>query len=178
MLPQIASAVRQVLERSADSPARLIVENSAGAGGCVGCRFEEVGAIVDASDSERVAVCLDTAHCFASGYDIRTAEAVEEALQRFDDAVGLDRLVAIHANDSRVPLGANADRHANIGEGHLGLEAFSAMLNHPRLRERDLPWILEVPGDGQGPDLVNVNRLRDLAGLPPAVPREAVVAAI
>jgi deoxyribonuclease-4 len=79
----------------------------------------------------------------------------------------MDRLVAVHANDSRVPLGANVDRHANIGEGHIGSDAFAVMLNDPRLRE--VPWILEVPGTGKGPDLDNINRLRSLAHLTPAV---------
>lgn len=168
MLPQIAGALREVLARSS-SPALLVVENSAGAGGCVGCSFEEVAAIVDAvADDPRVAVCLDTAHAFASGYDLTTPEGIDAALRRFDETVGLHRLVAIHANDSRVPLGGNADRHANIGEGYMGAEAFARLLADPRLRE--VPWILEVPGSGQGPDLEQVNRLRTLAGLPEKLP--------
>jgi len=173
MLPQIGGALREVLARS-DSPAKLIVENSAGAGGCVGCSFDEVGAIVDlVGDDTRIAVCLDTAHSFASGYDIRTAEGIDDALRRFDEAVGFRRLVAVHANDSRAPLGANVDRHANIGDGHIGAEAFALLLKDPRLT--GVPWILEVPGSGQGPDIEQVNRLRSLAGLKPAVSREAVV---
>jgi deoxyribonuclease-4 len=171
MLPQIAAAVREVLDRSADSPAKLVVENSAGQGGCVGCSFEEIGAIVDAAGSDRVAVCLDTAHSYASGYDISTAAGVDEALARFDECVGIDRLIAIHANDSRVACGANVDRHANIGEGHIGNDAFAVLLNDSRLRE--LPWILEVPGSGQGPDIDNINRLRTLAHLEPVVAQRA-----
>lgn len=170
MLPQMAGAVREVLARTA-SPARLVIENSAGQGGCVGCTFEEVGAIADAVSSERVAVCLDTAHCFASGYDIRTAAGIAEALHRFDGAIGLDRLVAVHANDSRAPLGSNLDRHANIGDGEIGEAAFGMLLADERLR--GVAWILEVPGAGQGPDLEQVNRLRGLAGLAPAVARTA-----
>lgn len=168
MLPQIATAIHEVLERSADSAAQLIVENSAGAGGCVGCSFDEIGAIVDAAASPRVGVCLDTAHSYASGYDLRTAAGVDDTLRRFEESVGLEKLVAVHANDSRAPLGANVDRHANIGEGHIGNDAFGVMLNDPRLR--NLPWILEVPGEGQGPDLDNINRLRSLAHLDAAVP--------
>jgi deoxyribonuclease IV len=172
MLPQIAGALREVLARS-DSPAKLIVENSAGAGGCVGCSFDEVGAIVDAAgEDERIAVCLDTAHSFASGYDIRTAEGIDETLRHFDEVVGLGRLVAVHANDSRAPLAANVDRHANIGDGHIGAHAFGRLLQDPRLSQ--VPWILEVPGAGQGPDIEQVNRLRSLAGLQPAVSRVAV----
>jgi deoxyribonuclease-4 len=170
MLPQIARSMREVLART-DSPAKLIVENSAGAGGTVGCSFEEVAAIVDAvGDDERVAVCLDTAHSYASGYDITTPHGIADALQRFDELVGLHRLAVVHANDSRVPLGGNADRHANIGEGHMGAEAFARLLADPRLRR--VPWILEVPGSGQGPDLEQVNRLRTLAGLPEKHPEQ------
>jgi deoxyribonuclease-4 len=168
MLPQMASAVREVLART-DSPARLVIENSAGAGGCVGCSFDEVGALVDAVASDRVFACLDTAHCFASGYDIRTAEGIDATLRRFDETIGLDRLAVVHANDSRAPLGSNVDRHANIGEGEIGEAAFQLLAADARLRE--VPWILEVPGAGQGPDLEQVNRLRRLAGLQPATAR-------
>jgi len=174
MLPTIKRALGEVLARS-ESRARLIVENSAGQGGCVGCSFEEVAAIVDAVDSDRIGVCLDTAHAFANGYDLRTRAGVDESLRRFQDTIGLERLVAIHANDSRAEFQSNLDRHANIGEGFLGEEAFEVMLNDPRLR--DVPWILEVPGlEKHGPDLHNVNVLRRLAGLQPATPPEGAVA--
>ena len=169
MLPTIGSALREVLGRT-DSPARLLVENSAGQGGCVGCRFEEIGAILDvAGDDPRLGVCLDTCHSFANGYDIRTPAGVRSTIDEFESAVGFDRLVLVHANDSREELGANRDRHANIGEGLIGTAGFGMLLADPRLRR--VPWVLEVPGEGQGPDLANVNRLRELAGLGPAVAR-------
>ncbi|MDB5063618.1 MAG: deoxyribonuclease, partial [Chloroflexi bacterium] len=172
VLPTIGAALREVLERTS-SPARLLVENSAGQGGCVGCRFEELGAILDAGgDDPRLGVCLDTCHAFASGYDLSTAEGVEAALAEFQSTVGFDRLRLVHANDSRVELGANRDRHANIGEGFIGTAGFGLMLGDPRLGS--VPWVLEVPGDGQGPDLANVNRLRELAGRAPAVARVPV----
>src|SRR5581483_1824968 len=135
MLPAIAGAMREVLRRT-DSPARLVVENSAGQGGCVGCTFDEVAAIVDAVQS--------------------------------------DRLGLVHANDSRAEFQSNVDRHANIGDGYIGSDAFGLLLNDRRLRH--LPWVLEVPGElKQGPDLVNVNRLRALAGLEPVIPPEGAV---
>ena len=169
MLPTIGAALREVLGRT-ESPARLLVENSAGQGGCVGCRFEEVGAILDvAGDDPRLGVCLDTCHSFANGYDIRTPAGVRSTVDDFQSAVGIDRLVLVHANDSREELGANRDRHANIGEGLIGAAGFGMLLEDPRLR--GVPWVLEVPGEGQGPDLANVNRLRELAGLAPAVAR-------
>ncbi|HEX3605569.1 MAG TPA: deoxyribonuclease IV, partial [Candidatus Dormibacteraeota bacterium] len=150
MLPTIGASIREVLTRSS-SPARLLVENSAGQGGCVGCRFEEVGAILDiAGDDERLGVCLDTCHSFASGYELRTADGVDATVEEFARHVGFDRLALVHANDSVVELGANRDRHANIGEGCIGAAGFARLLEDPRLRA--VPWILEVPGDGQGPD--------------------------
>jgi len=174
MLPTIAGAMREVLKRSPAGP-KLVVENSAGQGGCVGCSFDEVARIVDAVQSDRVFVCLDTAHAFANGYDLRTAEGVDAAVTRFDATVGLDRLVLVHANDSRAEFQSNVDRHANIGDGFIGTEGFRVLLNDARLRH--LPWVLEVPGDAkQGPDLPNVNRLRALAGLEPVTPPEGAVA--
>lgn len=170
MLPTIAGAMREVLKRS-KGKAKLVVENSAGQGGCVGCSFDEVARIVDAVQDDRVAVCLDTAHAFANGYDLRTAEGVDAAIARFDETVGLDRLCLVHANDSRAEFMSNVDRHANIGDGFIGTEGFGHLLNDARLRH--LPFVLEVPGElKQGPDLVNVNRLRALAGLEPATAPE------
>ena len=144
---------------------RLLVENSAGSGGCVGCSFGELGAIVKAVDSDRFGVCLDTQHLFASGYDVRTPAAVATTLGAFAATVGFDRLDLVHANDSRTPLGSNVDRHANIGEGAIGLEGFRLLLRDERLR--GVPWILEVPGENRnGPDRANINRLREAAALP------------
>jgi deoxyribonuclease-4 len=164
MLEQMAVAMREVLDTVPGSPARLIIENSAGSGGCVGCSFEELGRIVAATGSDRVGVCLDTQHMFASGYDVRTRELVTATLDRFGDDVGFDRLALVHANDSRKPLGSNVDRHANIGEGEMGIDAFRLLIADGRLN--DVPWIIEVPGDERrGPDLANINRLRECAGL-------------
>jgi len=171
MLPTIGAALREVLARTA-SPARLLVENSAGQGGTVGCRFEEVGAILDVGgDDERLGVCLDTCHTFANGYDLRTPAGVEATLREFERHVGFDHLVLVHANDSGADLGSNRDRHANIGEGLIGAAAFGTLLGDERLRA--VPWVLEVPGEGNGPDLANVNRLRELAGLDPVTPPAA-----
>jgi deoxyribonuclease-4 len=162
MLPQMAAAIREVLART-KAPARFILENSAGSGGCVGCSFEQVGAIMDAAgDDPRLGVCLDTAHSFASGYELRSQESIAQTLDAFGSKVGFERLVCLHANDSRSGLGSNVDRHANIGQGEIGLEPFRILIRDERLRE--VPWILEVPGTGDGPDLQQVNTLRKLAG--------------
>jgi deoxyribonuclease-4 len=170
MRPQLVSAVREIIERSPPSRAKLVVENSAGSGGCVGCTFEELGRIIEAVDSDRVAVCLDTQHAFASGYDIRDAETVSHTLAEFERWIGFEKLAVVHANDSRKPLGSNVDRHANIGEGEIGEEAFRLLLADERLRQ--VPWLLEVPGtEGSGPNLPQINLLRDCAGLPPVTAR-------
>ncbi len=165
MLDQVAGAIGEILDTVPNSPATLLVENSAGSGGCVGCNFAELGRIVEAVGSDRVGVCLDTQHMFASGYDVRTPALVRATLDSFAAEVGFDRLGLVHANDSRTPLGSNVDRHANIGEGEMGVEAFQSLAADGRLN--GVPWIIEVPGvEHRGPDLANINRLRGCAGLP------------
>ena len=161
-LPQIAEHLRHVMERADPKHARLLIENNAGSGGCVGARFEELQAMLAAVPDPRIAVCLDTCHAFASGYDIRTAAQAAAMLDEFGRVVGLDRLAAIHCNDSQAPIGSNRDRHANIGMGQIGEEGFRALLHDARLD--GLPCILEVPGlEGAGPDAFNMETLRRLA---------------
>lgn len=161
LLPQIADAITRVLEARPDDT-WLILENSAAQGGTIGGRFAELGAIIKAVGSERVKVCIDTCHAFAAGYDLRTPAGVDAAMDELDRTAGLDRLVAVHANDSKAGLGSGLDRHENIGEGQLGLDAFRAIIAHPAFR--NLPFILEVPGfDGKGPDRRNIDILKALA---------------
>ncbi|MHB1523970.1 MAG: deoxyribonuclease IV [Candidatus Dormibacteria bacterium] len=168
VLDQIGNAMRSALE-AAPGEARLLVENSAGAGANLGATLPEIRRMLEAVDSPRVGLCLDTAHAFTSGWQLTTEEGLAEALAEFEAEIGWDRLWAIHANDSKAPFGSNRDRHENIGEGAIGSEAFARMLADPRLRRP--PWILEVPGqERQGPDRANVDRLRKLAGLSPLEP--------
>lgn len=157
---QVAEAISQILSR-AKGTGKLIIENSAGAGGIIGASFKEMGLLVKAVNSPRVAVCFDTAHAFESGYNVKTRKGLDEALREFDREIGLEKLVAIHANDSKTPLGSNRDRHENIGKGEIGLEGFRHLVNHPDLR--DLPFIIETPGFGRrGPVDQNIKILRDL----------------
>lgn len=122
----------------------VVLENTAGGGGTLGRSFEELAALCAAvKDKSRVGVCLDTCHMFAAGYDIRTKEGYEATMKEFDEKVGLQRLVAMHLNDSKADLGSNKDRHECIGKGKIGLEAFRAIMNDDRLN--DLPLILETP---------------------------------
>lgn len=163
---QVVDSVRRVVEATPEET-WLILENSAGMGGAVGSKFEELGRIVREVGSPRVKVCLDTQHMFAAGYDVKTKRGLEAAMSEFDAEVGVDRLVAVHANDSKCPLAGGVDRHENIGEGHIGLDGLENVMSHPAFR--DMPFLLEVPGfDNQGPDRQNVEilkGLREKAGL-------------
>ncbi|GIW17351.1 MAG: putative endonuclease 4 [Tepidiforma sp.] len=169
MVERIAGMLTAVLEDDPANPALLILENNAGQGNCIGGKFGELGAIIRAMGSPpRAGICLDTCHAYAMGYDIATPAGLEAALEEFDRELGLSRLVAVHANDTKLPIGTFRDRHENIGEGHLGLEGFRTIIGHPAFAE--VPFLLEVPGfEGDGPDRKNVQRLKRLrsaAGLP------------
>jgi deoxyribonuclease-4 len=159
---QVATALEQVLADGTTSA--ILLENSAGSGELLGSRFAQIGGLVDRLGRDRrLGLCLDTAHTFASGYDLRVDDGIQRALDEIARHLGIERLQLIHANDSKVGLGSAVDRHENIGRGLLGEEAFRRMLAHPTLSP--LPWVLEVPGyDDKGPDLQNVLDLKRLAG--------------
>ena len=143
---QIAKGLNLVLDAD-DSKVNIALETMAGKGSEVGRSFEELRAILDrVEQKERMGVCLDTCHVYDGGYDI--IGDLDGVLQVFDDIIGLDRLKAIHLNDSLNDRGSHKDRHARIGEGHIGWEAFTRIINHPALR--DLPFILETPNDDAG----------------------------
>jgi deoxyribonuclease-4 len=161
VLPQIREHLLRVMERANPQTAHLLIENNAGLGGCVGARFEEVRTLLDAVDDPRAGVCFDTCHAFASGYDLRTVETARATFDEWHRVVGIERLEAVHANDSQTGLGSNRDRHANIGQGEIGEDGFRALLHDPRLKDK--PFILEVPGSGDGPDKANLDELRRLA---------------
>jgi deoxyribonuclease-4 len=158
---QICRACLEVLEAS-PSDAWLILENSAGAGGNIGSQFYDLGRIIRQVGSERVKVCLDTQHCYAAGYDVATAEGLEATMSEFEQEVGFDKLVAVHANDSKVELGAGRDRHENIGDGLIGVDGFRRILGHRAFE--NVPFLLEVPGFGEakGPDAPNIDLLKRL----------------
>lgn len=160
VLGQSVDALREVLARSPDE-ALLIVENCAGMGFQIGASFGEIARLVDAIDDPRVKVCLDTQHCYAAGYNLSDAEHINAVVEEFDREIGLSKLVAVHANDSKVDLDSGVDRHENIGEGHIGREGFGVIMGHPAFR--DIPFILEVPGFAkEGPDKENVDILKGL----------------
>lgn len=162
-LRRVAAAVRQALRRT--RRARLLLENSAG--GTLGASFEELRAILELLEGHpRVGVCLDTAHLFAAGTDLRTRADVRAMLAGFDRTVGLDRLWLFHLNDSRSELGSRLDRHENIGKGRIGSECFRVLLGERRLA--GLGGVLETPGfRGEGPDRQNMRTLRALRAAAP-----------
>jgi len=159
-LKRIVPALEQVLERCSDTT-WLLMENSAGTGGTIGRSIEELGVVFDAlGPHERLGICLDSCHLFASGVDVTDRKALDASLKEVDRRIGLDRLRALHANDSKAPLGSNRDRHENIGDGLIG-EGLGVFLAHPKLQR--LPVVLEVPGEnGRGPDANELRKLRDL----------------
>ena len=160
-LPSILEQIKKVMERADPKKARLLIENNAGLGGSVGARFEEIARMLDGLGDPRVGVCFDTCHAFASGYDERTPADVKRTVDELDRVIGLKHVEVIHCNDSVTGLGSNRDRHANIGDGQIGQEGFRALLHEPRLAR--LPFILEVPGAGDGPDAEQIAVLRRLA---------------
>ena len=123
---------------------QLLIENSAGAGMIMGDTFEEVASFINNTDrGKEIGVCLDTQHSFASGYDLRSRITINKTLKQFDQIIGLNKLVLIHANDSMTELGSHKDRHEHIGQGKIGLEGFKVLVNHPKLQKIDM--ILETP---------------------------------
>jgi deoxyribonuclease-4 len=152
-------AIASVLERCGGDT-WLLMENSAGAGGTVGRSIDELATLFERLDRHpRLGICLDTCHLYVSGYDVTDPAALDALLEDVDARIGLDRLRALHVNDSATPFGSNRDRHANILEGELG-EKLGVFLGHPSLQ--GLPAYLEVEGKGKGPDEDEVRKLREL----------------
>ena len=143
----------------------VLLENTVGAGAQIGGKLEELHCIREQTARESdlaVGYCLDTCHLLAAGFNIAVKSGLKSTLAHVDKVLGLDHVRLIHANDSRKPLGSRVDRHANIGEGHIGEEGFSGILQHPKLRGK--PFILETPVDEEGDDRRNVEALKRLAG--------------
>jgi deoxyribonuclease-4 len=141
----------------------LLLENTAGQGSEIGSTFEQIGKIINRIEqSNRVGVCLDTAHAFEAGYDLSNRDGIERTLESFCRLVGLRRLHLLHLNDSKTPLGSRKDRHWHIGKGHIGLDGFRLLVNHPLLR--DLPGIMETPRRDTVEDLSNMKVIRSLLG--------------
>ncbi len=161
-LNQIVGALNDVFTATKRSPVRIALENTAGQGSCLGCKIEQLATIFDrVKKPERLAVCLDTCHLFAAGYDIRVRKGWDAVVRKIDSLLGLRQVVAFHLNDSKTDLGSRVDRHAHIGEGKIGLEGFRHVVND--LRFKNHPACLETPkSDDLHEDVRNLTTLRNL----------------
>jgi deoxyribonuclease-4 len=159
---RVAEGINIIHDRLKDGRCSIAIETTAGQGSTLGRTFEEIAQIIDGvDDKNRVSVCFDTCHVFAAGYDIRTPETYASTMQRFDEAIGLDRLQVLHLNDSVKDFASFRDRHAHIGQGMIGADAFQLLLRDERLAGS--PGILETPKDDDvTEDLMNLTTLRGL----------------
>jgi deoxyribonuclease-4 len=143
-IDQIARSFDQIHAAIPKHKVVTLLETAAGQGSCLGCNFEELGRIISlVDDKKRMAVCIDTCHIFASGYDIRTPDGYERTIEDLEKHIGIDRVALFHLNDSKKPLGSRVDRHEHIGDGEIGIEGFRLLLNDERFRR--IPKLLETP---------------------------------
>ncbi|MCC9608763.1 deoxyribonuclease IV [Blastopirellula sp. JC732] len=160
----VIKALDEVIAATADLDSICLLETTAGQGSCLGHKFEHIAAMLDGvKKKDRVAVCLDTCHIFAAGYPLGTKKEYEETWKQFEDLIGVDKLKAIHLNDSKKPLGSRVDRHEHIGQGCLGEEPFRLLLNDARFKQ--MPMYLETPKgeeEGETYDSRNIATLRRL----------------
>ena len=160
IVKQASECLKRVLDNSPEN-VWLCLENSAGMGSHIGSSFEEMGELIHLVQNDNLKVCLDTEHMFAAGYDLTNPDEVPQIMKRFDEEIGLSKLVAVHANDSKVELGSGVDRHENIGDGFIGIDGFKSLMNDPSFEK--VPFFLEVPGfDSNGPDEININLLKSI----------------
>lgn len=160
----VIESLNWIHERSQGFVTLSVLETTAGQGTCIGHRFDHLKDIIEGVDKpDRMAVCIDTCHIFAAGYDISNESGYNKTMNEFDKIIGLKRLVAIHTNDSKKPLGSRVDRHEHIGKGAIGKEGFRLLMQDERLRH--IPKILETPkGEDLKEDKINLALLRKLAG--------------
>jgi deoxyribonuclease-4 len=161
-LARVAQALGEVHAATPGLQTQVLLETTAGQGTSLGARFEQLAWLMEHTPGgQRLGICLDTCHVFAAGYELRTPDGYAATIEALDRTVGLERLAAIHLNDSKGNLGSRRDRHSHIGEGHIGLEGFRRLLNDDRLA--GLPGLLETPkGDDLREDRENLAVLRSL----------------
>lgn len=161
-MDRIAENMNQVLEAIPDNTVTLCLETTAGQGSNLGYTFEQIAYIMDrVDDKDHLGVCLDTCHIFAAGYPITDPKDYKKTIQQFDDIIGMDNLKIVHTNDSKTEFGSKKDRHEHIGEGEIGIDAFSNFVNDNRFK--NIPFILETPkGDDLAEDIENLDKLRAL----------------
>lgn len=163
-IARVAEAINKTLEGQPGA-AMILLENTAGSGQGIGYQFKHLAAIRDrVEDKNRVGVCLDTAHLFASGYPIHTEDGLVQTIKSFDATVGLKQLKLIHLNDSKAAFESRVDRHWHIGEGYIGREGFKRLVRHPAIQA--VPWILETPKTSEREDEKNLKTVREMVGEP------------
>ena len=158
----IAESINITHDKTKGYKVSSMLEATAGQGSAIGYRFEHLRGIIDlVEDKQRMSVCIDTAHIFAAGYDIRTPDAYKKTIKEFDEVVGLKYLKCFHMNDSKKPLGSRVDRHEHIGKGLIGLEGFRNIMNDKKLF--NIPKVLETPkGKEHLEDVENIKILKSL----------------
>ena len=167
----IVESVKQASKRASMGGLRILIENTAGMGSAMGARLEEVGEILAGLRNLPVGACLDTAHLFAAGYDIKSEDGLASTIGQMDSTIGLENVPVFHVNDSKIDLGGRVDRHEHIGKGKIGTEAFARILRHPRFGTTTpegltgRAFVAETPIDDPGDDRRNVAALWELAGL-------------
>ena len=163
-LEKIVKSIDEVFRKIPKVKTRIALETTAGQGSCLGHRFEQIAYIIhNVREPERLCVCVDTAHIFAAGYEIGNEASVRKTFREFDRVIGLDRLAAIHLNDSKTGRGSRVDRHEHIGKGQIGLDAFRFIMRGRRFSK--IPKVLETPkGKEMREDVENLRKLRGLAG--------------
>ena len=161
-IKKIAGSINWLHQKTKGYKVKICLETTAGQGSAIGYRFEHLAELIEqVKDNKRLAVCYDTCHTFAAGYDIRTKKAYEATFKEFDKVIGLSQLKVIHVNDSMKDLGSRVDRHQHIGEGKIGLEGFRLLMNDKRWEK--VPKILETPKEeGTKRDIKNLNLLKSL----------------
>ncbi|MBD3382147.1 MAG: deoxyribonuclease IV [candidate division Zixibacteria bacterium] len=158
---KIIETLNQINDSTHATGVRISLETTAGQGTNLGYKFEQIAEMIEGVENkERVSVCIDTCHIFAAGYDIRDRESYQKTMQEFDATIGLKYLKAIHMNDSKMEFAKKRDRHAHLGQGNIGADAFRFIMQDDRLK--DVPKLLETPKeeDGKSMDEVNLNLLR------------------
>ena len=161
-LEKVAASLDELFAALPDNPVRIALEVTAGQGSTLGRTFEELGWLLNhTKQSDRLCVCLDTAHLFAGGHEISTTAGVKQTFAAFDKLIGPDRLAALHLNDSKTALGSRVDRHEHIGKGRIGIDAFRYIMRQARFRK--IPKVLETPkGKEMKEDVENMALLRSL----------------
>jgi deoxyribonuclease-4 len=160
-IKRFSQALDQILKK-VSTRTIVLLENTAGSGSWIGYRFEHIKRILSGiSAPRRVGVCLDTAHTFEAGYDIKTKSGLDRTIKKFDSLVGADMIKVVHFNDSLSEIGSHVDRHQHIGKGSIGLEAMKRIINHPKLKKA--AFILETPKESEKDDKRNLRLARIMA---------------